>query len=70
MKRVFIFGILLFAVSSACTSVKPYQRAYLNDSRMKAGSLKSETFEQSVFNYREGAVLSGTSKGKGGCGCN
>ncbi len=55
---------------ASCSSVKPYQRAYLNDSNMKTGPMKAEGFEQSVFNYREGAMQLGGKKGKGGCGCN
>lgn len=66
--------LILFAVAmltlSGCTSVKPYQRSYLNDSQMETGIQQVEQFEQGVFNYREGAMTSGTKKGKGGCGCN
>ncbi len=65
-------GLLLITIMlcSACSTVKPYQRAYLNDSNMQLGSLRPEGFEQGVFNYREGAIISGSKKGKGGCGCN
>lgn len=57
-------------VFQGCTSVKPYQRSYLNDSQMESGIQQIEQFEQGAFNYREGAMMSGTKKGKGGCGCN
>ncbi|WP_417612043.1 DUF4266 domain-containing protein [Owenweeksia hongkongensis] len=65
-----ILLIILTLLCAACTGVKPYQRSYLNDASMQSGNLEIETFEQGVFNYREGAMGSGTKKGKGGCGCN
>lgn len=66
----YLYISIVALVASACTGIKPYQRAYLNDSQMQSGALKAESFEQDVFNYREGAMSSGTQKGKGGCGCN
>tara|TARA_R110000850_G_scaffold73783_2_gene161935 strand:- start:693 stop:905 length:213 start_codon:yes stop_codon:yes gene_type:complete len=66
---IFILVVLSFTLAS-CSTVKPYQRAYLNDGTMKSGTMKAEGFEQSVFNYREGAMQTGGKKGKGGCGCN
>ena len=69
-KLASIIILVLALLSAACSSVKPYQRSYLNDATMQPGNLDIETFEQGVFNYREGAMGSGTKKGKGGCGCN
>lgn len=59
--------ILLLA---SCTTVKPYQRAYLNDEEMDLGPRKTEFYETSFQTYREGS--SGAEGGKigGGCGCN
>lgn len=68
MKRI-LGGIALIALSS-CVSVKPYQKAYLNDEKMELGSSSMEIPETTFQVYREGA--SGASSGKtgGGCGCN
>jgi hypothetical protein len=70
MKMHFCIIVLLALAATSCTSIKPYQRAYLNDSHMEPGTMKAESFEQNVFNYREGALQTGGKKGKGGCGCN
>ena len=55
---------------SACESVKPYQRVYLNDRDMKMGSLGAKQYEDYVHAYREGATGGGGKKNSGGCGCN
>ncbi len=67
--KLLIFTLISGSIS-ACTAVKPYQRAYLNDPAMQTGGEAAENFEQSVFSYREGGLISIGSKGKGGCGCN
>lgn len=61
--------ITAFATLS-CESVKPYQRAYVNDYEMKPGQPGARSFEESVMVYREGASGGGSSKASGGCGCN
>jgi hypothetical protein len=66
---------LLFLVPAAllwasCTTVKPYQRAYLNDPGMRAGKNDIEKFDENVQAYREGASGGGSGKSSGGCGCN
>lgn len=61
----------LFCIGlSACQSVKPYQRAYLNDADMQLGARPEQRFEQGVQSYREGAVGGQSGKAAGGCGCN
>ena len=69
-KRTTIIILLLGLMMSGCVSVKPYQKAYLNDSEMELVSPKMEKNELTFQVYREGA--SGASSGKtgGGCGCN
>jgi hypothetical protein len=62
--------LLLAAALSACRSVKPYQRAYLNDRNMQLGAQTEQKLEQSVHSYREGAVGGRPGKAAGGCGCN
>ena len=65
---------LLVAVSilllAGCQSVKPYQRAYLNDHEMQAGQKSAAQPEQNAMSYREGASGGGGGKASGGCGCN
>ena len=63
-----LMGIVLTTIS--CTTVKPYQRAYLNDAEMQAGKLGIEKFDENMQTYREGASGGGTGKSSGGCGCN
>ncbi len=55
---------------SACTTVKPYQKAKLNDSDMELANRKSEKFENNFLLYREGASGANGGKTGGGCGCN
>jgi hypothetical protein len=72
MKRkiVVLMGLVTCFVLSGCESVKPYQRAYLNDYEMKPGQPGSRRFEEQVQAYREGSSGGGSSKSSGGCGCN
>lgn len=67
-KLLFIF--IVFGMTTACQSVKPYQRVYLNDAEMKLGQRPSESFERNAMTYREGASGGGSGKSSGGCGCN
>jgi hypothetical protein len=55
---------------ASCQTVRPYQRVYLNDHHMQQGKHGSESFEESVQTYREGAVGGDGGKVSGGCGCN
>ncbi len=57
-------------VFSSCVTVKPYQKAYLNDSDMELSLTKSEKFEQNFLLYREGSSGANGGKSGGGCGCN
>lgn len=66
----FISGILIMTGLASCTTVKPYQRVYLNDAAMKSGKSDIEKFDENVQAYREGASGGGTGKASGGCGCN
>jgi len=60
--------VLLFA--SSCSSVKDYQKMYLNDSEMELAARKIQKFEMSFQLYREGAAGANGGKSGGGCGCN
>lgn len=63
-----IAGLCLLLTS--CSTVKPYQRAYLNDANMQQGKLSIEKFDENMQTYREGASGGGSGKASGGCGCN
>lgn len=63
-----IFGVLL--ILQSCTTVKPYQRVYLNDESMQPGKRGIEKFDENVHTYREGSSGGGSGKSSGGCGCN
>lgn len=54
----------------ACSSVKEYQKARLNDGEMVLGNRKIEKTENSFQSYREGASGANGGKTGGGCGCN
>ncbi|MCE7924631.1 MAG: DUF4266 domain-containing protein [Haliscomenobacteraceae bacterium CHB4] len=62
--------LLLALLTTGCQSVKPYQRAYLNDHEMQAGQKSIAQPEQNAMSYREGATGGGGGKASGGCGCN
>lgn len=74
MKKSMIKLIMLLAplalLITNCATVKPYQKAHLNDEDMKLSNHKLVLFETNFQSYREGA--SGAEGGKvgGGCGCN
>ena len=70
LKILIIAAIAICFSLPGCESVKPYQRAYLNDYEMKPGQPGSRRFEEQVQAYREGSSGGGSSKSSGGCGCN
>lgn len=69
-RNLLAIAFLIALVVSSCQTVKPYQRAYLNDDNMQTGKQTIEKFSGNAHTYREAA--SGGAKGKtsGGCGCN
>jgi len=70
MKRYFLFAAVSILILSSCTSVKDYQKMYLNDSEMEVAARKVQKFEMSFQLYREGAAGANGGKSGGGCGCN
>lgn len=62
--------ILTLASLTACVSVKPYQKMYLNDQDMELSARKLEFYETNFESYREGAAGANGGKVGGGCGCN
>jgi hypothetical protein len=67
---VFTALIALLSGLSACQTVKPYQRNYLNDHEMQLGPRASQKHDSNALSYREGATGGGSGKVSGGCGCN
>ena len=68
-KLVLVLGSVV-ALTSACVSVKEYQKMYLNDPDMQTAMKKNESFEASFESYREGPSGASGGKSGGGCGCN
>lgn len=71
MRCKFLF-IVFFSclILGACQTVKPYQRAYLNDASMQMARQPVKKFSGNMHTYREGASGGGRGKSSGGCGCN
>jgi hypothetical protein len=69
-KNIFILLFLLSIIFSACVSVKPYQKVFLNDEDMDLGIRSIESYESEFESYREGASGANGGKVGGGCGCN
>lgn len=65
-----LFLVITLLLFSACSSVKPWQKVYLNDSEMELSAKKIEQFEINYETYREGASGANGGKVGGGCGCN
>ena len=53
----------------SCASVKPYQRAYLNDREMQLDTKSSVQFENYYESIREGSTTAEGGKATDGCGC-
>ncbi|MBN2174508.1 MAG: DUF4266 domain-containing protein [Bacteroidales bacterium] len=66
---VFIF-ICTASIFISCSTVKPWQRTYLNDPGMQMAGSPGKTFEDYVQSIRTGSVVAGSYKSAGGCGCN
>lgn len=72
-KNRIIIGIALLCaglMSQSCSSVKPFQKAYLNDQEMELSARAIEYFCINYQSYREGASGANGGKVGGGCGCN
>ena len=55
VKRLFV-ALMVGLTLTACSTVKPYQKAYLNDEDMKLSIAKFEAAEINAQVYREGAA--------------
>ena len=63
-------ALIAVIVLSSCSSVKGYQKMYLNDPCMALQAKKLDFFETNFQTYREGASGANGGKVGGGCGCN
>jgi len=66
---IFWLSMTLFMTCS-CSSVKPYQKAKLNDAEMALAPRGIEKFQNNFLMYREGATGGNGGRTGGGCGCN
>lgn len=64
-----LMAICFMMAVCSCATVKPYEKAYVNDEDMKLAPRSEETFEFNSETYREGASGGAGSKAGGGCGC-
>jgi hypothetical protein len=55
---------------TSCSTVKPSEKAYLNDGEMPLTLRKLEKLEINFQLYREGSAGATGGKSGGGCGCN
>lgn len=62
--------VVALTTATSCTTVKPYQKVYLNDEDMALSNSSLTSFELSFQSYREGASGANGGKVGGGCGCN
>jgi hypothetical protein len=66
-----VIGLLVILVAmSSCTSVKEYEKQYINDTEMKLSAKTAERYEVTFQVYREAAAGANGGKTGGGCGCN
>ncbi|MFK7936758.1 MAG: DUF4266 domain-containing protein [Saprospiraceae bacterium] len=68
--KLLLLSVLGLCCLSSCTSVKGYQKMYLNDAEMALEARKLDFFETNFHTYREGASGANGGKVGGGCGCN
>ncbi len=61
---------VVFMSIGSCRTVKPYQRAYLNDNAMQINKKNVDKLSSDMHSYKEGASGGGRGKSSGGCGCN
>lgn len=65
-----LYSGLFLILFSGCTSVKEYQKIYINDAEMELSMRKIQKTENNFQLYREGASGGNGGKSGGGCGCN
>ncbi len=68
--KIIICAFVLGIITASCSSLKPYERVYVDDPEMKMTDNSGKKFQHYVQSIREGAISVGGKKGSGGCGCN
>ena len=69
--RIKILSIIsLMTFIASCTTLRPFERIYVDDVSMGMGATSGESFGYYVQSIREGGVTAGSGKSGGGCGCN
>lgn len=69
-RKLQIISIIAFLGLTSCSSVKEYEKQYINDPEMALTAKSSERYETNFQVYREGASGANGGKTGGGCGCN
>ena len=69
-ERIGLLIVAMMITLCSCSSVKSYQKMYLNDKDMILAQKKLVVFESNFESYREGAAGANGGKVGGGCGCN
>lgn len=70
-KKIGLFSLLFLLIfTSACETVKEYQKNRLNDAEMALSNRRVEKNEMNFQSYKEGAAGANGGKTGGGCGCN
>lgn len=69
VKGGFLF-LIIALMTASCSTLKPYERVYVDDAEMQMGGSQHKKFLQYMQSIREGAVPAQGLKGSGGCGCN
>jgi hypothetical protein len=68
--KIIITIVVLVTGLVSCSSVKEYDKQYINDPDMKLSARSSERYETTFQVYREAASGANGGKTGGGCGCN
>ena len=68
--KTLAFSITLCIALASCTTLKPYERQYVNDAEMSMDDDSGEGFNNYVHSIREASTPPASTKGNGGCGCN
>ncbi len=68
--KIWLTLVCMTIIMASCTTVKGYQKMYLNDPEMELEAKKLDFFETNFQTYREGASGANGGKVGGGCGCN
>jgi hypothetical protein len=70
MKKIILLVLLIGCVTtSACSTIKPWQRGYLSKEVMKSNDVLGNSLNNHIYFSKEGSSGGGQAAGSG-CGCN